>query len=123
VQEGLSELSPLYPVFKTLFLLAMLVLGILFFLAGDEEEVVLTKAYQPVVAEVSDYQVIVQQVGLDEGAILAMDENRDKYILLPRPGKAFVVRPGDRLQVKALPFRCDQDGSLIVKTLEINNVR
>jgi hypothetical protein len=125
VQETLSELSPLYPVLKMVFLFSMLVLGVMFFLAGsgEEERVVVTQGYQPVVSEVGDYLLIVQKVGLDDGAVLATDEKRERYLLLPRPGKAFRVRPGDRLQVKALPFRRDPDGVLIVKTLEISNAR
>ncbi len=125
VQETLSELSPLYPALKMIFLFIMLLLGILFFLAGsdDGEQVPATQGYQPVVSEVGDYLLVVQKVGLDDGAILATDEKLEKYLVLPRPGKAFRVRPGDRLQVKALPFRRDPEGVLIVKTLEVYNAR
>lgn len=125
VQESLSELSPLYPVFKMVFLFAMLMLGILFFLAGssEDEQVAVQQGYQPVVSEVGDYLFIVQKVDLEDGAILVTDNSREKYLVLPRPGKAFRVRPGDRLQVKALPFRRDPDGVIIVKTLEVYNVR
>jgi len=125
VQESLSELSPLYPVFKMAFLFVMLLLGILFFLAGsdEDEQVAVTQGYRPVVSEVGDYLFIVQKVDLDDGAILVTDDKREKYLVLPRPGKAFRVRPGDRLQVKALPFRRDPDGVIIVKTLEVYNVR
>jgi len=125
VQETLSELSPLYPVLKMIFLFGMLMLGLVFFLAGsdDGEQAPVTQGYQPVVSEVGDYLLVVQKVGLDDGAILATDDKREKYLVLPRPGKAFRVRPGDRLQVKALPFRRDPEGVLIVKTLEIYNAR
>ena len=123
-QETLSELSPLYPLLKKVFLVAMLFLGLLFFMAGsgDETHLVEPEGFKPVVAEIGDYQLIVQQVGLDDGAVLAADDQREKYLVLPRPGKAFRVRPGDKLMIRALPFRRDPDGVLIVKTLEIINV-
>ena len=125
VQETLSELSPLYPALKMIFLFGMLILGLLFFLAGSDDggQVAVTQGYQPVVSEVGDYLFVVQRVDLDDGAILVTDDKREKYLVLPRPGKAFKVRPGDRLQVKALPFRRDPDGVIIVKTLEVYNAR
>ncbi len=122
IQATLSELSPLYPLLKKLFLLAMVVLGGLFFIAGSDGDSQAPEptGYQPVVSEIDEYLLIVQQIGLDDGAILATDGKHEKYMVLPRPGKAFRVRPGDHLRIKALPFRRDPDGVLIVKTLEIN---
>ncbi|PKL40397.1 MAG: hypothetical protein CVV41_19650 [Candidatus Riflebacteria bacterium HGW-Riflebacteria-1] len=123
VQETLSELSPLYPIVKKLFLGVMVLLGIMFFLAGtgDDAQVPEPQGYQPVVAEIADYKLVVQQIDLPDGAILAMNDKREKYMILPRPGKAFRLRPGDLIMVRALPFRRAPDGVLILKTLEIKN--
>ncbi|MBU1107652.1 MAG: HEAT repeat domain-containing protein [Candidatus Riflebacteria bacterium] len=123
VQESLSELSPLYPLLKKAFFVVMLFLGILFFLAGsgDETQIAAPEGFVPVVAVIGDYKLIVQQTDLADGAILATDANREKYLVLPRPGKAFRLKPGDQLMIRALPFRRDSDGVLIVKTLEIKN--
>jgi len=123
VQETLSELSPLYPFLKKAFLGVMVLLGILFFLAGSDDvsKIPEPQGYQPVVSEVTEYKLVVQQIDLPDGAILAMDDKREKFMILPRPGKAFKLRPGDMVMIRALPFRRAPDGVLIVKTLEIKN--
>lgn len=123
ISESISELSQYYGLLKKIFLGGMLLFALFFFLAGssEQETEVVSAGYNPVASEIQDYQLLVQKIDMGDGAILATDANRDKIMVLPRPGKMFRVRPGDKLLIRAMPFRKSPDGTLVVKTIEVKN--
>lgn len=123
--DSMEELSQYYPLLKKIFLAAMLLLALFFFLAGSEEEVTLAtiEGYTPVASQVQDFVLTVQKVEARDGSLLALDGDRQKIMALPRAGKAFVAHPGDRMSIRAIPFRRLPDGTLVVKTIEVKTSR
>ncbi len=124
VTQTLSVISQYYQALKFIFLGGMLLFALFFYLAGstESEEIEITTSYNPISSQLTDYQLIVQRIGLPDGAILAMTPDRKKILVLPRPGKVFNVRPGDRLNISAMPFRQAPDDTLIVKTIQVKRM-
>ena len=77
------------------------------------------KILQPVVAIETVYEIIVQKTGLPNGAILVNTNNKQKLMVLPRPGKVFSVLPGDQLILTGMPYKRDAEGTIIVKTIKL----
>lgn len=121
ISEKFSELSEYYGVLKNVFLGGMLLAALFFFLAGsgDVNDVEPEKGFNPVASQIQVMDLTVQQVGLKDGAILTINQNQEKILVLPRPGKAFNVNPGARISIRAMPFRSNAEGVLIVKTIEV----
>lgn len=121
LSESISGLSQYYGAIKKTFLGAMLLFALFFFLAGASETDKPADAdgYNPVASQIQDFQLIVQKADLGYGAVLGLTPEREKILVLPRPGKMFKVRTGDKLNIRALPFRKGPDGTLVVKTIEI----
>ena len=120
ISETITEISH-YKLLKTLVFAGMLLLAVFFFIAGSDSPSAVAPAevYNPVVSQIQDYSLIVQKTGLADGAILANTIGLEKIMAIPRPGKAFRVNPGDKIVIRALPFRMAPDNILIVKTIEV----
>jgi hypothetical protein len=54
-----------------------------------------------------------------DGALIGITSDNKKVKALPRPGKLFRLIPGDRINLRGLPFKAAPDGTLIVKTISI----
>lgn len=99
--------------------------GLMYFLAtfggGDEPDRPReTQAMRPVASEVQDYLVTVENPSLSDGSVLGYTEDKTWIVALPRPGKSFVLRQGEKVRIRAMPFRKSAQGTLIVKTLQIS---
>jgi hypothetical protein len=121
ITESISELSGYYNAIKNVFLGGMFLFALFFFLAGSQEEepITVSSGFNPVASQIMDCKLIVQKAGESDGSFIGLNENREKIMVLPRPGKAFTLKPGDSIHVRAMPFRKTPDNILIVKTIDI----
>ncbi|HNX75102.1 MAG TPA: HEAT repeat domain-containing protein [Candidatus Rifleibacterium sp.] len=125
ISDKLPDLSEFYPVIKKGFLAVMFLLALFFFLSGSGEETATphTEGYTPVAAEITEFRLKITSISSHDGSILALADDDRKILALPRPGKAFVARPGDSITIRAMPFRILPDQTLAVKTIEVINSR
>jgi HEAT repeat protein len=121
LSDTFSGFSQYYPLLKGGFLAFMFLVALFFFLTGSAEDSVpeTIEGFTPIAAEITDYNLTVQSFNPQEGSITAISDDRQKILALPRPGKAFVARPGDQIKIRAMPFRILPDKTLAVKTIEI----
>lgn len=73
----------------------------------------------PLAGKVQDFVLIVQKIDSIDGALIGLDSQKKFIRAMPRPGKLFLIDPGDKVRIKALPFKVAPDGTLIVKTISI----
>lgn len=73
----------------------------------------------PVRSVVSDYVLVVKSIDPDTGTLKGTIEEGKTIIVLPRSGRSFNLRPGDKISLRAMPFRRASDGTLIVRTISI----
>jgi hypothetical protein len=73
----------------------------------------------PLAGTVQDYTLIVQNIDKLDGALIGMTADKKFVRAIPRPGKLFLLDPGDRIKLKGLPFKIAPDGTMIVKTISI----
>ncbi len=125
ISASIRDLSEFYPLMKRLFLGAMLLLALFFFLSGSDDDTVPSaiEGYTPIASQVTQFQLRVQRLNSSDGSITAITADNKSIMALPRPGKAFVANPGDQIVIRALPFRTLPDQTLVVKTIEVINSR
>ncbi len=101
----------------------ILVAGIIvFYINQGTNEPVETRTAQktvPVAGKIQEFVLIVQKIDTDDGSIIGLDSGQTFIKALPRPGKKFVLMQGDKIRIRALPFKKAPDGTLIVKTMAI----
>ncbi len=121
LSDTLKDFSEFYPLIKRVFLAVMLLAALFFFLTGSGEDTIpeTIEGFTPIAAEVTDYRLTVQSFNQHDGSVTAISDDNQKILALPRPGKAFVAQPGDKITIRAMPFRVLPDKTLAVKTIEI----
>lgn len=73
----------------------------------------------PIAGVVQDYILVVQKIDSLDGALIGLRSDKSFIRAIPRPGKMFLLEPGDRIRLKGLPFKIAPDGTTIVKTISI----
>ena len=118
-----SELLPrIVAGFKIAVPMLLVVLAIFWYLNLDSgSQTTRRKALNtiPVAGRVQDYILVVQTIDSVDGALIGLTSDKKFVRAVPRPGKMFMVQPGDKIRLKALPFKIAPDDTLIVKTISI----
>jgi HEAT repeat protein len=109
------------PYLKLLVPVGVIVVAIFWFLSSDTDTVETRRAMKtvPLAGTVQDYTLIVQNIDKLDGALIGMTADKKFVRAIPRPGKLFLLDPGDRIKLKGLPFKIAPDGTMIVKTISI----
>lgn len=112
-----------YAKFAKLLVPALALIMLLFwFLRSDSgPEISRRKAINtvPLAGVVQDYSLVVQKIDSLDGALIGLRTDKSFIRAIPRPGKMFLLEPGDRIRLKGLPFKIAPDGTTIVKTISI----
>ncbi|MEW6711547.1 MAG: hypothetical protein AB1403_17120 [Candidatus Riflebacteria bacterium] len=111
----------IFAALKVAGFLLVLVIGVIWFMSSGSSTTSTRKAVNtvPLAGTMQDYQLIVQKVDSVDGALIGLTADKKYIRAIPRPGKLFMVEAGDRIRLKALPFKIAPDGTTIVKTISI----
>ncbi len=115
------EKVSLVPYLKLLVPAGLFIVAIFWYLGSDSGTVETRRAMKtvPLAGTVQDYSLIVQNIDKLDGALIGLTSDKKFVRAIPRPGKLFLLDPGDRIKLKGLPFKIAPDGTTIVKTISI----
>lgn len=117
-----SERLPASTLAKFLVPAVVVIFVLVWFLYPDSDSSVNTRRAVntvPLAGTVKDYNLIVQKIDSLDGALIGLTKDQKFIRAIPRPGKMFLLAPGDRIKLKGLPFKIAPDGTTIVKTISI----
>lgn len=122
ISEKISDIGSALAALKMLFLAAAVVAAVFFFLTREDTPDPSTRkavVTVPIAGHVQDYLLIVQKIDGLDGAMIGLTKDKKFIRALPRPGKLFLLDPGDKIKLRALPFKAAPDGTIIVKTISL----
>ena len=110
-------------ILKNLFFAAVIIAVFVFF-TGTEQAIEKSdpQYFEPVVAKIHNYEAVVQRLGFMNSGMLISEKKGKTLIVLPKPGEKFLLTPGDKILLRAIPFKRNADGILIVKTMHLQKI-
>ncbi|MDN5278308.1 MAG: hypothetical protein PWR01_2273 [Clostridiales bacterium] len=122
ISRKISDIGSTLASLKKVLAAAALITAFFWFLTSETPDTISTRkavVTTPVAGQVQDFKLVTQMINDSDGALIGITSDNKKVKALPRPGKLFRLIPGDRINLRGLPFKAAPDGTLIVKTISI----
>ncbi|GAB4280421.1 MAG: hypothetical protein Kow0029_24990 [Candidatus Rifleibacteriota bacterium] len=120
ISEKISDIGSTIVALKKILIFALLVSVTFLYLTREApEETKKPVTSRPLASTMQNYVVVVQKIDSADGSLFATTADKKFIRAIPRPGKIFLLEPGDKIRLRALPFKVAPDGTTIVKTISL----